>query len=510
MQILYLVLIFLSCINSKYVIIPLTKYDYDLNEKENIISKIYSNIYYTRLSIGSPSQPLAAFINTSSVSNIGILNKFCSKKFYTENPNINKDYIYYNSSTFQNFKNENMFSGTKDILISDQIKLFTDFELKEEIKVDDIYLLYNPNNEGYIIDDVGLDFILEREKKTTCAYIGFQLGFQRNSVYNNLLEQLKRKNIISNTAFSFVEVNKKNELYKKNKVDYLLILGEELYDIISINNIGKYISEKYNKNKIQEKNKLSDYVVNEGYYYFVWEITCSDIYIKLNNEKNNLIFLEQIQNVYIDQDLGLISGTLEYRNYIEDIFFNDYITLAKCSKNILKKENIENNFFYFVCDDNINIDKFPKLIFKSKILQYEYSLGKEELFLRDEDKIYFLIIFELRSTNTWKLGKPFLDKYLFSYNYEARTISFYNENLLLNEGNNSKDNNNHNFLIIIGIIIFLSLIALVLGFLYGKNIYNWRKRNKAYELDSEIDNSLIKDDDNKKSNENKENFSINL
>ena len=130
--------------------------------------------------------------------------------------------------------------------------------------------------------------------------------------------------------------------------------------------------------------------------------------------------------------------------------------------------------------------------------------------MKDSDKIYFLIIFELRSTNTWKLGKPFLDKYLFSYNYEARTISFYNENLLQNEVNNSKDNNNHNYLIIIGIIIFLSLIALVLGFLYGKNIYNWRKRNKAYELDSEIDNSLIKDDDNKKSNENKDNFSINL
>jgi hypothetical protein len=402
-----------------------------------------------------------------------------------------------------------MFSGTKDILISDQIKLFTDFELKEEIKVEDIYLLYNPNNEGYIIDDVGLDFILEREKKTTCAYIGFQLGFQRNSVYNNLLEQLKRKNIISNTAFSFVEVNKKNELYKKNKVDYLLILGEELYDIIGINNIGKYISEKYSKNKIQEKNKLSDYVVNEGYYHFVWEITCSDIYIKLNNEKNNLIFLEQIQNVYIDQDLGLISGTLEYRNYIEDIFFNDYITLAKCSKNILKKENIENNFFYFVCDDNINIDKFPKLIFKSKILQYEYSLEKEDLFIRDKDKIYFLIIFDLRLSDTWKLGKIFLDKYFFSYNYEARTISFYNENLLLDETNNKKSNNNYNLIIIISVIIFLALLALILGFICGKNINNLRKKNKAYELDSEIKNNLIKDNKNN-SQENKENFSINI
>ena len=38
------------------------------------------------------------------------------------------------------------------------------------------------------VNDVGIDFILEREKKTTCGYIGFQLGFQRNNIYNNLLQ----------------------------------------------------------------------------------------------------------------------------------------------------------------------------------------------------------------------------------------------------------------------------------------------------------------------------------
>ena len=145
----------------------LTKYNYDFNEKENILSKIYSNIYYTKLSIGEPYQSIATFINTTSISNIGIINKFCDKKFYINNSQINKDYIYKNSSSFHNYKNENMILGTKDILISEQIKFYTNFELNKEINVDNISLLYNPNNEGYIIDDVGIDFILEREKKTT-------------------------------------------------------------------------------------------------------------------------------------------------------------------------------------------------------------------------------------------------------------------------------------------------------------------------------------------------------
>ena len=201
---LYLIINIFTFVNSEYIIIPLTKYKFDFDNEENILSKISSNIYYTKLSVGEPSQKIASFINTSSISNFGIMNKFCDKKFYMNNSSINKDYLYKNSSKFNNTKNENMIIGTKDILITDQIKFYTNFELSNEIIVDNISILYNPNNEGYIIDDVGIDFIIEREKKTTCAYIGFQLGFQRNNIYNNLLEQLKRKKIITNTVFSFI------------------------------------------------------------------------------------------------------------------------------------------------------------------------------------------------------------------------------------------------------------------------------------------------------------------
>ena len=128
--------------------------------------------------------------------------------------------------------------------------------------------------------------ILEREKKTTCGYIGFQLG-QRNYIKTNLLEQLKQKKIISSTVFSFLEVNNENQIYKQNNIDYLLIIGEEIYDIINIKDVNKYINAKYNRDKIKEKNKINDYVINEGYYLFVWKITCSDIYILTNDTNRN-------------------------------------------------------------------------------------------------------------------------------------------------------------------------------------------------------------------------------
>ena len=137
---LYLIINIFTFVNSEYIIIPLTKYKFDFDNEENILSKISSNIYYTKLSVGEPSQKIASFINTSSISNFGIMNKFCDKKFYMNNSSINKDYLYKNSSKFNNTKNENMIIGTKDILITDQIKFYTNFELSNEIIVDNVIL----------------------------------------------------------------------------------------------------------------------------------------------------------------------------------------------------------------------------------------------------------------------------------------------------------------------------------------------------------------------------------
>ena len=470
---------FLILSKSNYIVIPLKKY-FHFYEDENSISKIDSNLYYTELSIGEPSQNIIFFINATSESNMGIYNKYCDSKFYLDNPKINKKYNYQNSTTFYQISEGNMELGVKDLLIKDQISFYSNFELTEEIKVKNMSIIYNPNNEEYILDDVGMDFIIDKEKRATCGYIGLRLEMNYQNFKNNFLEQLKEKGIISKTIFTFIEVNKNNIKYKNNKIEYLLVIGEEIYDIFRLDNINKYINEKYQKEKYIEKTKINDYIPDE--YYFRWQLKLNNIYF--NIDINNITSMKTINNIFIDNNYGAIVGTKEYRDSIKEIFFNAYINKTKCFEKNIKSYEI-GFFYYIVCDNDININNFPTLYLKSNNLQYVYELTKDELFLKDNNKIYFLIIFEFSRTNTWVIGKPFLEKYLLSYNYDARSISFYNENLL----DNSHNNNNKKYIILI-VVIILSLIALVLGFLIGRYFYNKRKNKKALELDESLRNEF--------------------
>jgi hypothetical protein len=230
-----------------------------------------------------------------------------------------------------------------------------------------------------------------------------------------------------------------------------------------------------------------------------------------------------------NQEITCLSQTeLSKGYYLEnDIYYScisncdscsDDTTCTTCSDGygFINNKCIERNtstyeigaFYYYVCDGDININNFPTLYFKSKNLQYIFQLTKDDIFIKVKNKIYFLIIFEFSRTNTWVLGKPFLNKYLFSYNYDAKTISFYNENLLeeSENNNNNNDNNNNKKYIILFIIIVLSLIALVLGFIIGRYIYYKRKNKRALELDESLNNNYI---DEEGKNKEKKDISIN-
>ena len=74
-------------------------------------------------------------------------------------------------------------------------------------------------------------------------------------------------------------------------------------------------------------------------------------------------------------------------------------------------------------------------------------------------------------------------KYLFSYDYDSKSIGFYNENLIQEEKNHS---NIIKYIILFSVIIILLIIAMGLGFLFGKNFY-FLKKKKALEMDSPLD-----------------------
>ena len=484
--------ILLINIKSKFIVIPLKKVINDYGN-ENSITDISSNIYYTELSIGEPDQTIISFINTTRESNFGIYNKYCDNKFSLNNSKISKAYNYQNSSTFYKISEGDMKVGTKDILIKDQFTFYTNFELTEEIKVENISILFNPNNVEYILDDVGWDFIIEKEKRIACGYIGLRNEMDYQNYKNNIIVQLKEKGIISNTVFTFIEANKNNQRYKNNNIDHLLVIGKEIYEIFSLENINNYISEKYNKKIYVEKSRINDYINDD--FYFMWKLKLNNIYYNLDN--SNVTNMESISSVFLDNNYGTIIGTYEYRKSLKDTFFKNYFRNNQCIEKDSHSYEI-GGFYYFVCDNDININNFPTLYLKSNNLQYIFKLTKDDLFVKVNNKIYFLILFEFSRVNTWVLGKPFLEKYLFSYNCDARTLNFYNEDLLEEiKPNNTNNKNNSNKYAILSLIIILSLLALVLGFIIGRHIYYKRKNKRALELDESLGYNYV-DEETKK------------
>ena len=65
----------------------------------------------------------------------------------------------------------------------------------------------------------------------------------------------------------------------------------------------------------------------------------------------------------------------------------------------------------------------------------------------------------------WKLGKPFLKKYTFLYDYDAKTVGFYNMDLLRVKKNKTISN------IFLNIFYFIVICFFgYIGFFYGKKL----------------------------------------
>ena len=98
-----------------------------------------------------------------------------------------------------------------------------------------------------------------------------------------------------------------------------------------------------------------------------------------------------------------------------------------------------------------------------------------------KEKYYFNVIFpeETYLNNNWYLGLPFLRRYQFIFNYDSKTIGFYNENYK-GEGNsetNTESNSSSYFKITIQIIIVIVLVILIfVAFIIGRKYNDNRKK----------------------------------
>ena len=175
----------------------------------------------------------------------------------------------------------------------------------------------------------------------------------------------------------------------------------------------------YKKGDFQDKNRGGVYMKN-----IETKFEIDKIYGSYGKNISNLIDnFPSIKTVELDYNNGGIQAPERLYNIYEKSF-KDFISQKICFNKTFS--DFGNKFFYCKKDIIKYKDKmketFPVIYLQSNDLNYTFTIDFDDLFLENGDYIYFLIYFD----NIYlKLGKPFLKKYQFSFNYDAKNIQFY-------------------------------------------------------------------------------------
>ena len=360
-------------------------------------------------------------------------------------------------------------------------------------------------------DDIKLDFVLASSiQYEEPGRLGLQLQ-EKIAIHHftpSFLVQLKKAGKIDNYIW-FIYYGKNNEN------DYLVI-GCSPHEFV-IPGSGQKIFKDLNLD--EDFHKINDQLFINGRKM---EIIFDDIYSSSNISISDLEKDKSFKEIYykfgfLNINIGCIIGTYEYRLYLENIFFKDYLDNHKCHNQTFNQraDSVSQTFYYFYCDGSLYKEiknSFKPLVFKKVDLSEYFILNFHDLFLKINGYLTFLVIFknDLYSNTKWILGTPFLRKYQFVYDFGNKQIGYYHDKFRkeiydeiyddeengINDGNNGKNNKFWIYFGYISLIIFLALLLVVLGFLLGKKVYNIRKR-RANELDDDNydykENKIIND-----------------
>ena len=410
----------------------------DIFSYQDFINIIIDNSIYTKIEIGEPKQELIAWINTEEYSyyiykDMCILNSFYDEnKSSTYNPN-NEYHFFYNGYG-------------KTIYINESIS----FQNKK-IKNFPIMFMKDPKNDEFFNQRFSIKDITGK----TCATIGLRFIKNYNDkISKNFISILNDLDIIDDYIIFFEYDEFGNEKF--------LLLGE--YPEMIFKN--KYIFKETCSTNINIYNRFKPQ----------WGFKCDKILSgNINIEQNNIA---------LHHNLGVIYAPAEYKDIIEKKFFFYYI-----NKNICKKKN-NGEYIFFYCNNKIIEDEkfnFPELKFIKNEFEKEFILTFDDLFFTKGNNSYFLVVFHRLYDEIWELGKPFLKKYLFAYNFDSKKIIHYNrtKNIIIKEEKEKEYNNKKNFFEYIIFIILFSIFIGIFCFLLGKRIYNRNKNKiKAKELEN--------------------------
>ena len=395
-KILFFILfvIYISETLNKNLVFPFKKLTVEFfNETKSISDFIDFNIY-ANISIGTPSQIVAQFILNSN------------RPFSLARMSLQG----HGSASFINIEKQ----------IENTLDIFYNYEDSSTFKVIDNYyqvyadiFTFKDLNNNEISKNLEFSMTQYYEKKT-CGIIDL---LSRNSHGDPedptpyLFEVLRGNDLIDNYYITFIYDEYD---YEGDKFNYL---NDDYNNILAKVVIGASAHE-INPDKYKEEDEIK---INGYFDLFVNEI-------KFKNKKSN--YIEKDVKVTLKYDSEFIKGSYTFRNEIDNIFFNELIYEKLCIKEIIEENIYISKDIVYSCENTETLKEklkyFPNLYFEVKEYNLTFLFNYKELFKLHDDRIYFLIYFKEGSLlNYWDIGELFLRKYITSFNYDSKTISFY-------------------------------------------------------------------------------------
>ena len=399
--------------NNDCVILNFQKY---YNNSKTPLNNLFDISLKTEISIGTPSQKI--YVNLVLGNEFFVISSLNLNNMY--NKELSQSYSISNNSTFCFFYRGKPF----DSILSNE-----NFNINNNNKQININFLYSNISYNYSDNFVG--------------YIGLKQFTPINQNSSNFIYELKKNDYINSYNF-FIN-------YEENCEKGKIYIGKYPHEIFSNYNGNNYVW-------IAHSNVDS----NTGYGYDNVEIT----YLNLNDSYYKITF---------DFNIKGIIGSDEYKNFINDYFFNKLFEENKCQIDYVDIESIAYNQMVYVCDKNINIEKFPNLNIYIKKINLNFTFNNKDLFIENNNHLIFLIFFNSFEIYQWRLGEIFFKKYLVIFDQDKKTIGFYMQKKSPNEINYKK----------IIIIIFLIICIVILIYILIKNIfYGKNNKKKAIELET--------------------------
>ena len=450
---LILFIIYLNYIEQKNIALPFKKLTMEYLNETKSISDFFNFNIYANISMGTPKKNVAHFIAMSN--RIFYYDKFKLQKEIENSLDI--FYNIHNSSTFK--------------IINSSFNFYSD-----------IYHFYNLRQTEKIHN---LSFIVYDVKQNYNLTGIIDLNTQESSYGSTskyIFRELKEADVIDDSYITFLygdydlkyNFNYLNDNY--NDILGTLILGD---------NPHIFAPDKY-----KEEDEVK---VNGRYILDIKEI-------KFISHSFNFSEINKFVSLKFNSEF--IKGTIQYKNIIESVFFNELIKANICRTDYVEK-NLNEKYYIYTCkNDTLTWEKlksFPTLYFEMKDYNLVFLFNYKELFKVHNNTIYFLIYFDGNIYSSWEMGEIFLRKYITSFNYYAKTITFYRTQI--NEINKKTDigfpnkdpvekPENHGInikmliiIIVVCVVFVISVIAIVLFVVMRKKL----KKKRANELNDDYD-----------------------